>query len=88
MNLTDDQRAIVLGTMQHAGPEMDPDDQAFYLRHHVLCLDEDGRAYYPGGPTVLGLREQGLIEINPDTEGPVLTAAAIEAALGGSEVPR
>jgi hypothetical protein len=68
MILTDEQQGIVNGTAIYAGPGMDPDDQAFYLRWWVLYDD-------------CKLVEAGILEIHPETEGPVLTAAAIEAAV-------
>ena len=71
MKLTDDDLAIVRGVFVYAGEEMDPDDQAFYLRHLALTVDTEG--------ALAELELAGVIEMNVD-EIPVLTAAAIEAA--------
>jgi hypothetical protein len=51
---------------------MDPDDQAFYLRHLALTVDTDS--------ALAELELAGVVEMNDD-EIPVLTAAAIEAAV-------
>jgi hypothetical protein len=82
VNLTDEQRRIALGVIEHAGPNMDPDDQAFYLRHWVL-YDDDPKTE---DANLAGLIEAGVVEIHPETEGPVLTAAAIEAGQVGSGI--
>jgi hypothetical protein len=77
MILTDEQQGIVNGTAIYAGPNMDPDDQAFYLRWWVLYDDCSARE----DANLAKLVEAGILEIHPETEGPVLTAAAIEAAV-------
>jgi hypothetical protein len=79
MKLTDDDLAIVRGVFVYAGEEMDPDDQAFYLRHYVLYLDTDGTQLIEGAPTLAELIEAGVVELDED-ELSVLTPAAIEAA--------
>lgn len=75
MKLTDEERGIVAGVIEYAGPDMDPGDQAFYLRCWVPYDDSQVRQ----DANLAKLIDAGVLEIHPDTAGPVLTAAALAA---------